>query len=149
MLKYMLVLLDLPNLEENFTVSVWADVLKPTTAQVVARYSQDYYAGKAAATINTFGDGQVIYIGTMGDDSFNSSIAKWVLELGNIEPLLLTPAGIEVTQRWQADQRLLFVLNHNAIAEEISLDNTYTDLITGKTFSGTITIEPREVLILV
>ena len=140
---------DLPNLKENFTVSVWADVLKPTTSQAAARYSQGYYAGKAAVSINAFGDGQVIYIGTMGDDSFYSSITKWVLELANIKPLLVAPAGIEVTQRWQADQRLLFVLNHNAIAEEISLDNTYTDLITGKTFSGTITIEPREVLILV
>jgi beta-galactosidase len=144
-----LVKFSLPNLESEFTASVWADVLKPTTAKVIARYNQDYYIDKAAITFNAFGDGKVIYIGTMGDTSFYNFIVEWLLELADIKPLLPTPTGIEVTERWQGDQCLLFVLNHNSIVSEISLDDTYTDLLSEKTLSGTVSLDPREVLILV
>ena len=37
---------------------VWYDVLAPQGAQVLARYTQDYYAGKPAITINNVWQGQ-------------------------------------------------------------------------------------------
>jgi len=144
-----LVQLGLPNLEEEFTASVWADVLKPTTAKTVARYAHDFYADQPAVTINSFGDGKVIYIGTMGDASFYVGITQWILSLVDIAPILETPEGIEVTERWRAGKRLVFILNHNGDSREITLDGEYVEIKTGETLSGTFTIPPRDVKILV
>ena len=34
----------------HMPVHTWCDILKPSSAEVVARYTQDYYAGRAAIT---------------------------------------------------------------------------------------------------
>ena len=128
--------------------SVWADIITPTTAKPIARYSQDYYANQAAATINAFGNGKVIYLGTLGGANFYNSITRWVLDLVDIHPLLETPTGVEVTERWQGEQRLLFVLNHTAVSQEVTLEDNYVDLISEKHISNTLTLKPFEVLIL-
>ena len=138
----------LPDLEETCTASVWADILKPTTALAVARYSHDYFADHAAMTINVFGDGKVVYIGTMGDAGFYAALIQWILNLADLTPLLNTPQGVEVTERWQGEQRLLFVLNHNDHACQVSLTADFTELISGRVVSGEVTVAPYDVLIL-
>lgn len=137
------------NLEGEFATSVWADVLKPTTAKVVARYAQDYYAGQAAVTINTFNKGKVVYIGTMGDASFFDEIAGWLLSLVDIKPFLSQiPSGVEVTERWQDGQRLVFVLNHTGESQQINLPGALTDLLGEVDYAGHATIAPYDVLLL-
>lgn len=138
----------LPNLEEKFLASIWADVLKPTTANTVALYTQDYYRDHPAVTINFFGDGKVIYIGTLGDEAFYSGIAKWVLELTGIKPFIKTPKGVEITERWRGNQRLVFVLNHNPTSKEITLNKSFKELLTNTRMSGINRISPFEVWLL-
>ncbi len=129
-------------------VSVWCDVLKSNGAAVVARYTQDYYAGKPAITLNRFGQGQVVYVGTLGDAPLYETLGGWLLDLAGVQPLLTAPEGVEVTERWQEDQRLLFVLNHTDLEQEVTLDRRYTNLLNGSTFEGAVTIAPRDVLVL-
>ncbi|MCJ7625153.1 MAG: beta-galactosidase, partial [Anaerolineaceae bacterium] len=138
----------LPNLEQEFTASVWADVLKPTTAKVVARYSKDYYAKNAAATINAFGNGKVVYLGTMGDGTYYDAVVSWISELAGISPILNSPAGVEVTERWQGDIRVLFILNHSNKVQHITLDAKYTNALTDGIVEGIISINPFDVTIL-
>lgn len=127
---------------------VWCDVLKPTRADVVARYCQDYYAGKPAITRNRYGDGQAIYVGTAGDASLYKILIEWLLEQTAIRPLLAVPAGVEVVERWQAERRFLFLLNHTDRTHEIPLDRQYRDLLHDVTVDGTISIASRDILIL-
>jgi beta-galactosidase len=138
----------LPNLEETFSASVWADVLHPTTAKSIAWYMHDYFANQTAATMNHFGDGRVIYLGTFGDSSFYGAIARWVLEEANLLSLLVTPPGVEVAERWQNNQSLLFVLNHNKESQTITLPQDFTDLLTNSKICGKRTMNPYEVWIL-
>jgi beta-galactosidase len=138
----------LPNLEEEFTTYIWADLLIPTTAQPVAYYAEDYYAGHAAVTINAYGDGKAIYLGTLGNDNFYTGITQWILELSNIQPLFETPDGVEVSERWKKGKRFLFVLNHTAENQEINLDGEYVDLLSDKSISGPEILKPYGVLIL-
>jgi beta-galactosidase len=138
----------LPNLEDEFTASVWADILTPTTAKPVARYSRDYYRDQVAATINTYGNGKVIYLGTMSDARFYDSLIRWIVGLTEINPLLSTPPGVEVAERWQSDQRLLFVLNHTDATQQIILEGAYLDLLSDNQFSGSTSLEPYSVLVL-
>ncbi|HEX7394427.1 MAG TPA: beta-galactosidase [Anaerolineaceae bacterium] len=138
----------LPELEDDFPSSIWADVIEPKGAKVIAWHTQDFYAKKPAATINHYKNGKVIYLGIMGDSAYYSAIARWISGLAGVEPLLETPTGVEVTERWQGEKRLLFVLNHLPEAQDITLKSPRFDLLSGKNYTGHVSIAPREVLIL-
>jgi len=137
-----------PDLEDEFPTSIWADVIEPKETQAVAWHSQDFYAEKPAATINNFGNGKVIYLGIMGDKAYYNAIARWISGLAGIEPLMELPQGVEASERWQGEKRLLFILNHHSTAKEISLNSSFFDLLSGKFLSGRISIGAFDVLIL-
>ena len=128
---------------------VWCDVLRPGDASVVARYTQDYYAGRPAITLSEFGQGQVVYVGTIGDADLYRVLVDWLLDLAEVRPILYTPEGIEVSERWHGDRRLLFVLNHTNQAQRIALDGRYTDLLEGSAvLERRGSLGPRDVLVL-
>jgi beta-galactosidase len=128
---------------------VWCDVLRPSSATVVAHYTQDYNAGQPAITLNRSGQGQVVTIGTFGDADLYRALAPWLLDLAGVQPTLTTQAEVEVTERWQGQQRLLFVLNHTDQMQEVILDGRYVNLLDGSaSLAGTVTLAPRDALVL-
>ena len=134
---------------QTLSSTVWADVLEPTTAEVVARYTQEYYAGSPAITLNQYGAGQVIYAGTLGDRELFASLGGWLLGLAGVEPLLETPEGVEAAARWQNGQRLLFLLNHNETTATVALNGNYRNLLKDDAvISGEAELAGHEVVIL-
>ncbi len=134
---------------ESRCATTWCDILVSDGAQVVARYSEEYYAGRPAITLNSYGKGQVVYIGTLGPAALFDALAPWLLALGGVQPVLRVPAGVEVAERWQGESSLLFVLNHTGQAQEITLPRAYRDLLdTGKAVDGQVTLPARGVMIL-
>jgi beta-galactosidase len=128
---------------------VWYDILAPQGAEVVARYTQDYYAGKPAITLNHFGKGKAIYVGAFGDNSLYDFIAELVIREAELTPIMRTPDGVEVSERWQGDKRLLFILNHTKQEAQVALPGRYSSLLDGKIdVTGTVTIGALDVMIL-
>ena len=138
----------LPDVEDDFNTSVWAEVLELKGAEVAAWYTEDYYADKPAVTLNAVGDGKVGYVGTMGDADYYSAIAKWIIGLAGIMPLLDVPPGVEVAERWQGAQRLLFLLNHTHTVQNLNLPRPYTDLISDQRLEGAVELGSNDVMIL-
>ncbi|MBE0688044.1 MAG: beta-galactosidase [Anaerolineaceae bacterium] len=138
----------LSELEESFTTTAWADVIDPKGADVIAWHTQDFYAQKPAATINRLKKGKVIYLGVMGESAYYNAIARWLSSMAGVEPLIETPVGVEVAERWQGKKRLVFVLNHLSEVQSITLRSSFLDILSGKRFSGYVPIAPRDVLIL-
>lgn len=127
----------------------WCDIVRPTSAEVVARYTRDYYAGAPAVTHNRAGAGHAVYVATFGDTALYAALADWLLGLAGIEPGLPAPEGVEVSTRWQGDTQLYFVINHNPEPAEVTLDGTYQELITGRTVgASSLNLSPHQVLIL-
>jgi beta-galactosidase len=139
----------LPGYEDvQVSAEIWADVLRPTTAEPVAFYTSEFYADRAAVTVNRLGEGRVIYAGTLGGTALFDVLAKWALSEAGVKPLLAVPAGVEVTARWQNSSRLLFVLNHTKEAQKIALDATYRNLLDGSVLWGERDLPAREVWVL-
>jgi len=131
------------------SASVWCDILEPKRATVVARYTQDYYAGRPAITLNETAQGRVVYVGTVGDAPLYAALVGWSLSMIGVEPLLSVPEGVEVAERWQGDQRLLFLLNHTGRMQEVTLDGHYLNLLDGSApLDGTVALAPKDVLVL-
>jgi len=133
---------------QSLPVQTWCDILLPQGAEVIARYTHDYYADKPAITRNQFGKGQAIYVGAIGSDAFYEAFFGWLLKQKGIRGDIEAPTDVEITERWQGKKRLFFVLNHLNEAQEVALDGLWFDLLSGKNYAGHVTLAPLEVLIL-
>ncbi len=128
---------------------VWCDLLQLKGASVLAHYTQDYFAGKPAITLNEYGEGKAVYMGTMGKPMLFETVASWLLEKASIKPLWSVPKGVEVGERWEGDRRILFLLNHSETTQVVPVDGHYIDLLRESTpIEGSLMIPSRGVFIL-
>ncbi len=70
--------------------------------------AKDFYAGKPAITMNTFGLGKAIYIGTQSHQHFYHDLVAWLRQMSGLHPLLKVPENIEVSMREKEGSRVLF-----------------------------------------
>ncbi len=91
---------------------LWCDLIQPKECQVLATYAKDFYSGRPAMTLNTFGLGKAIYIGTQSHQHFYFDLVTWIRQLCGLQPLLKVPENIEVAMRQKEGSNLHFLLNH-------------------------------------
>lgn len=122
--------------------------IEDESAEVIATYASDYYAGKPAITRNVRGKGEVWYYGAV----FNEEAA---LKLCNLLKLssptadwLELPREVELQVREGKSTSLTFLLNYSEEPVMIKLKDQKTDLLTGTTISGTFTMDGFGVLVL-
>jgi beta-galactosidase len=127
---------------------IWADILKSSSAEVLATYSSGQHRGKPAITINAFDKGKAVYIGA---DLRTPDLVRVLQKLSanaGVTPLLNVPQGVEVTVRKKGSKRWMFALNHSAEPQSISVPVGSKDAITGRSYSGSNQIPAYGVLIL-
>ncbi|HVR35523.1 MAG TPA: beta-galactosidase [Methylomirabilota bacterium] len=127
---------------------LWCDLIEPGECQVLGTYARDFYAGKPAITMNTFGLGRAIYIGTMSHQFFYYDLVAWLRQLCGLHPLLKVPDTVEVSMRQKDDTRIYFLLNHQSSPVRITFYKPMHDFLTGNTFTGTYDLPPHGVLVL-
>jgi beta-galactosidase len=127
---------------------LWCDVIEPHECQIIATYAKDFYAGRPAMTMHTFGLGRAIYIGTQSHQHFYNDLAVWLRQLCNLHPLLKVPEHIEVSLRQKEDTKIYFLLNHQNSPIRIQFYKPMHDFITSTKFSGNYDLPAHGVLVL-
>jgi len=127
---------------------LWCDIIEPGPCQVLATYAKDFYAGKPAMTMHTFGLGKAIYIGTQSHQHFYNDLIVWLRQLCNLHPLLKVPDNVEVCLRQKDDSKVFFLLNHQNSPLRLQFYKPMHDFLTGNTFSGNYDLQPHGVLVL-
>ncbi len=127
---------------------LWCDIIEPRECQVLATYAKDFYAGKPAVTMNTFGLGKAIYIGMMSHQPFYYDLVVWLRQMCNLHPLLKVPDTVEVSLRQKEGIKIFFLLNHQNTSVRIQFYKPMHDFLTGSTFSGNYDLPPHGVLVL-
>jgi len=127
---------------------LWCDLIEPKGCQILANYAKDFYSGKPAMTMNTFGLGKAIYIGTLSQQHFYNDLLTWLRQLCNIHPLLKVPDNVEVSMRQKEDSKVYFLLNHQSSPLRIQFYKPMHDFLTGNNFSGNYDLQPHGVLVL-
>ena len=122
------------------------ELIIPEGAEVVGVYGDDFYAGTAAVTRNTFGAGHAWYVGAALDPTV---ILRQILERHDlVGPCAGVPDVETATRVTPGGARLLFVLNHgDGPATLPGLGGT--DLLTGAYLPAgeQVTLAPRGVLV--
>ena len=95
---------------------LWADILEPVTAKVIARYAdkKKHYCRSAAITENKYGKGRVYYLGTSPDPVALFFLYRRIFKKSALKAKFYG-MGLEVVQRTTTDgKKVLVAVNHTS-----------------------------------
>ena len=131
-----------------YDTCVWADMLEPTTAEVLARYSNAWYAPYAALTVNTFGKGRAYYVGAGLDPAFYGRFLAGIAVECGVTGVLETPHGVSAQVRIVDGKPLTFVMNMTAEEQTVALPRAMRDVLAAREVGETLVLAPRDVVAL-
>lgn len=135
---------------QSYAAGVWFDILTPQTAQTLATYGENFYAGQAAVTTNHFGKGAVVYVGTeLKDTAFYDQLIARVAAEADVSLGPTLPAGVEIATREKPGKRIIFLLNYTGQPQSVAVGETTRDALTGKTESNEVRIPAYDIRVLV
>ena len=124
--------------------------LDSDTAEVLAEYGDDYYAGTPALVRNRRGLGSALFFGA----AFTLKTAATILAIlgvgSPVEGWLELPSEVELAIRERPDTRdgLAFVMNFSSSARTIEVRRESLDILSGRSLKGFVTLAPFDVLLL-
>lgn len=129
----------------------YCDLIHTEGATVLAQYKEDFYAGRPALTVNTFGQGKAYTIASNNDNrflrDFYGALARELELLRSLNAEL--PYGVSAQLRTDGKHKYIFVMNFNTETTTIDLGNVvYTDLLTGEEITGPTALAKYEVRVL-
>ncbi|GLI26234.1 beta-galactosidase [Agromyces rhizosphaerae] len=117
-----------------------AEVVHPTTAEVVASFGDGRAEGRPALTRNRHASGEAWYVATMPDAAGVDAVVGALVEASGVEPVLPDlPAGVEAARRGD----VVTVINHGSEPAVVALNGH--DLESGEPIVMR-TLGPQEVL---
>jgi beta-galactosidase len=121
------------------TASLWAEVVVPEGAEVVAELAGGPLPGGPAVTRHRHGDGVATYVATRPDPAAMAALlATARADAGVAGPQLPAPPGVEVVRRGPA----LFLLNHTDEAVAVDLPRPAASLLDGTRHEGAVELAP-------
>ena len=127
---------------------LWCDLIEPKGCEVLATYAKDFFAGKPAITINTFGLGKAIYLGMQSHQHFYDDLVAWLRQAAGLVPLLKVPENVEVSLREKAGARVFFLLNHHNSPVRIQFYKPMHNFLTGQNINGNCELPAHGVLVI-
>lgn len=132
----------------QFKCSFWSDVIQLKSAQAIATFEQDYYAGNPAITWNRFGKGTAFYVGTALEQAGMDWLLVQACQTAGVEPVAArAAAGVELIRRANGSQTWLFALNHSETEANIPLNQPGYEMLSGTQLDKSLHLEPRGVAI--
>lgn len=113
------------------------EVLEPSTAEVLARFTNT--GDKTpAVTVNKFGKGRAIYVGTVAQPEVMGALFRHLYPSLGIEPGPTTPDGVIA----RMVQGRAYYVNTTGDTKDVAITGTMKGLISGQTWTGTMTLPP-------
>ena len=106
----------------EYTSKNLCELVERSTAKVLLKYGNDFYADTPVVTYNKYEGGTAYYVGTDASQEFYDDFIYNIIKKHEIdfEIDLEIPSGVEVTTRHKENKRFIFIQNFNAY--EVSLD---------------------------
>ncbi len=130
------------------TACLWCDIITPVSASTLGIYIGDFYSGQSCFTVNTYGTGEVYYLGCDLDEAAMDRLVRYLLTQAKLPLNLYNLPGVEILESTDGIHNVLFIMNHNDYPTVLALEHDYNEMISGRAVVGTICIEPYGVAIL-
>ena len=114
----------------TYPCSTLCDLIHAETAEVLGRYTADFYAGEPCVTVNRRGAGRAFFIATRPDAAFLDAFYLQIAPEAGLEAVSL-PHGVDVARRGG----FAFYMNFNATPVTLSLPEG-ADALTGAPTGG-------------
>ena len=123
----------------------YCETVIPKTAEALAVYTDGYYQGTPAVTLNCYGKGKAVYQACRDTGDLAEGVISDLLKAAGIHSLVAEeklPHGVTAHSRTDGENTYLFVENYSAQnPADIRLNGPMTDLLTGETVT-TCHLEP-------
>lgn len=137
-------------LQGPYQVRHLCELIHAESAQVLATYRDDFYAGRPAVTVNRVGKGKAWHVASRNDLPFQRDFFAGIInELAlprAIESEL--PPGVVATARTNGETSWVFVQNYTAQQQYITLPQGYTDCMTDAAAAGDTVLLPWDCRVL-
>ena len=127
---------------------IWADILQPAGAEVLATYTAGAHAGKAAITSNNYGNGKAIYVGADLDAASLGKVLRNLAKSASVQQPLDVSPGVELTVRASGGKKWTFLLNHTSEVQTMGLVTSFTDILTAEKLTARVSVGAYGVRIL-
>lgn len=123
-----------------------ADIIHLETAESLGEYTSNFYQGQPVATKNTYGKGQVYYVGTQLDADSLATILDQAVDVDTLSTCLATK--LEVTKRHSDSSEYTFVMNFAHTAENLPAQFVgQLDMLTGQEVNVETKVEPYDTFV--
>lgn len=130
------------------TSSLWCDVIRPGTAEILGVYTGGYYSGKPCLTVNKYGKGHVYYLGCDLQDKALQKLTNYLCSKLSLPANPYSLEGVEQVEADDGENHVLFVLNHNSCPTVVPLRRPYENMLTHKLQQNTVELPPYGVSVL-
>lgn len=103
----------------------WIEIYEPVTAEPIAYLTWNWFMHEPIVTLNTYGKGKVITIGTVLSQNTFTKLVKEVLPSANVTPVvreLIYESNIEYYTRHMGAERLIFIINHENMSKQVKFE---------------------------
>jgi beta-galactosidase len=124
---------------------IFCERIHPEGAQVLARYSDDFYAGEPVLTRHEVGAGRVYYLAARTDGGFLRPFYQALAAEAGLTPVLPSlPPGVTATVRTDGHREWVFLLNFNAAPVTVPVEGLAgPELLHGQSVGdGPLTLGP-------
>jgi len=138
-------------LSAGYRAEVFCDLLHAESADVLATYGQEFYAGLPALTVNRSGAGRAYYIASRNEDDFLSAFYGRLIEAQGLRRVMKArlPEGVTAQLRSDGERQFVFLLNFKPAACWIDLaGEEFADFLTGRAVEGGIDLSGYGSLVL-
>ncbi|MGE5613032.1 MAG: beta-galactosidase [Bacillota bacterium] len=141
----------MPGLEGEFPANDFCELVHAETAQVLGVYTNDFYAGMPALTVNNYGGGKAYYMASRFDQMFIESFYSHLIDHLNLKRALYAelPAGVTAQLRSDGENEYIFLMNFSEEQRTVDIGDTrIEELLGGDVLSGRIILKPYGVMVL-
>lgn len=136
---------------KKYQAKDYCGIIETTSAETIGTYASEFYAGSSAITQHQFGEGVAFYLAARTNVDLLRQFYQPIVEQKQLVNDLLKECNpcVSVQKRSTEYEDYHFVMNFSEENQVIYLQKTGKDLESGEEVTGTLTLAPYEVRVLV
>ena len=137
--------LRLTNDTASYRCGLWYDLFSLKTAKPLGYYDSRFFKGKAALTRNSFGKGEVFYVGTVVDEKASAKVVQQSLQSAKVKPSVVSSNElVEITDVNGSKGAFVYVINYSKTDQEVTVSEPMKDAFTNEGIQRSASIKPLD-----